>query len=69
MVKHNRENLKIEDFLVLEENRNYSEYSHALLDFIDKYEAFFAKPKSEEEEEQAAEINPIGYVPDLLADA
>ena len=63
--------LKAEDFLVLEESRNYKDYTDALESYIKKIETHFPqKPKVDDEgNEEAVEVGPVGHVPDLLADA
>ena len=68
MTKHHA-SVKIEDFLVFDESRNYKDHTDALEAYIKKLESHFRKPKTEEEGgDEVAELGPIGYVPDLLAD-
>jgi radial spoke head protein 4/6 len=66
--------LKIEDFLQIEEIHNYTNVSQTLQAYIDKMQgAGKKKPAAEGEggeegEAEAAEVGPIGFVADLIAD-
>ena len=70
----NKDTLKMEDFLRVEDFRNYSEVCHQMEGYITalKYQFGAKKPPSGEEEEEEAEpeeVPPVGFVPDLLNDA
>jgi hypothetical protein len=66
--------LKIEDFLQIEEIHNYTNVAQTLQAYIDKMQgAGKKKPAAEGEggeegEAEAAEVGPIGFVADLIAD-
>lgn len=68
----NAESHKIEDFLKVDDFRNYKDVCQEMDAFIEamRYQFGAKKPLPEgEEEAEPEEIPPVGFVPDLVADA
>jgi hypothetical protein len=67
----NASKLNIEDFLKLSDVRNYKDLSNEMKSYIAKMKAQFGglKPQGEDEDEEPAEVPPVGLVQDLLEDA
>ena len=71
LIKHSDE-VKCEDFLKIQDMRDYKELCKVLKDYIKKLKDSFGgkKPTGEDEEDEEPEVPaPVGQVPDLLADA
>mmetsp|Transcript_27338 Transcript_27338/g.20475 ORF Transcript_27338/g.20475 Transcript_27338/m.20475 type:complete len:208 (-) Transcript_27338:700-1323(-) len=59
----------ISKYLLLEEIHNYKQFTDSLANYRKQLGQFYKKPETEEEEQEAPELAPIGYVPNLLQDS
>lgn len=68
----NADTLKIENFLKFSDMRNYKDVCQQMEGYIEQMKVHFGGKKQvneEGEEEEAAEVAPVGFVPDVLEEA
>lgn len=60
----------IDDFLKIEDKRNYDQVAKSLADHVATVESLFSGPKAPEDDPEAVpEVGPVGMVQNLLADS
>jgi len=66
----NAEAHHIDEFLKIEDKRNYDAVAKSLTDHVATVEALFAGPKATDDDpDNVPEIGPVGMVQNLLADS